>query len=95
MENSKNDLEEFFKEMLYIKSKINESKVFSQSKVNSTYDSEGAATYVIVVIAWYFLGVVSFVTWQMSKKKVPNDYKTELLSQGLEDQVKTKLILGF
>ena len=55
-------------------------------------DPEGAAMYVIVVIGWYFLGVVAFVAWQMKKKSLPNDYKTELLSQNLEEQVKRKQI---
>ena len=57
-------------------------------------DSDGAAMYVVVVIIWYFFGVVAFVAWQMKKKKTPSDYKSQLLSQGLEDQVKTKQILG-
>lgn len=56
------------------------------------HDPEGAAMYVIVVIGWYFLGVVAFLAWQMRKKSLPNDYKTEVFSQNLEEQVKAKQI---
>jgi hypothetical protein len=38
--------------------------------------------------------VAAFVAWQLKKKKSPKDYKNELLSQGLEEQVKAKQILG-
>ena len=38
------------------------------TQANTNYDSVGAASFCIVVIVWYFFGVVAFVTWQMKKK---------------------------
>jgi hypothetical protein len=72
------------------------SKALFKNETQSPFDSDatGAATYVIVVIVWYFLGVIGFVTWQMREKNTEQDYTNELLPQGLENQVKTKLILG-
>jgi len=72
------------------------SKLSFKNETHNPFDSDatGAATYVIVVIVWYFLGVIGFVTWQMRERNTEQDYKNELLPQGLENQVKTKLILG-
>ncbi len=72
------------------------SKTLYKNETQSPFDSDatGAATYVIVVIVWYFLGVIGFVTWQMRERNTEQDYTNELLPQGLENQVKTKLILG-
>ncbi len=75
---------------------VSSSKIPYKNESHNQFDSEatGAATYVIVVIVWYFLGVIGFVTWQMRERNTEQDYRNELLPQGLENQVKTKLILG-
>lgn len=63
--------------------------------ISVEYDSAGAAKYVVVVIIWYFLSVASFVAWQIKRRKgSSNGYKAEQLFQAMEDQVKTKQILG-
>lgn len=88
------ELNDFMLKNEFLKSNQNPVKhdLNTTSDTNGPHDPKGAALYVIVVIVWYFLGVVAFVTWQMRRKKTPHDYKTELLSQGLEDQVRRKQI---
>jgi hypothetical protein len=88
------DLNDFMIKNEFLKSNPNPQKqdFNSTSDSNGGHDPKGAALYVIVVIVWYFLGVVAFVTWQMRRKKTPSDHKTQLLSQGLEDQVRRKQI---
>ena len=79
-------------EKIFCKNKTIQPQLLNNtSKIN--YDSHGAARYLIVVILWYFFGVASFIAWQIKRKKVSHDYKTDLFI-GMEDQIKTKEILG-
>ena len=71
---------------------MNKSEVSFTKAVN--YDSFGAARYLIVVIVSYFFGVGFFIGWQIKRKNGSSDNKADLLI-GMEDQIKTKELLGF
>jgi ATP-dependent Zn protease len=57
------------------------------------YDSSGAAVYLIVVILFYFLGILTIIACQIKRRK-RNDYKLEKITLSISNDTKKKKLLG-